>query len=57
MRIEAISRCIGSVMSVEVVVEGGHRADDAADHGHRVRVATEAAVEEVHLLVQHRVAS
>ncbi len=38
-----------------VVVEGRHRADDAADDRHRVRVAAEAAVEIVHLLVEHGV--
>ncbi|MNK98430.1 hypothetical protein D3C87_1187920 [compost metagenome] len=38
-----------------VVVERGQRADQARQHGHRVRVAAEAAQEEMQLLVDHRV--
>ena len=37
-----------------VVIEGRQRADDAAHHRHRVRVAAEAAEELRHLLVHHR---
>ena len=49
-------RCIGSEMSVEFVIERRHRADRAAHHRHRVRVAPEALEEAAHLLVDHRVA-
>ena len=38
-----------------VVVEGGHRADDAHHHGHRMRVAAETVEQAVHLVVDHRV--
>jgi len=38
-----------------VMVERSHGADDAGHHGHRVRVATEATVEIVHLLMHHGV--
>jgi hypothetical protein len=38
-----------------VVIEGRQRADQAGHHRHRVRVAAEAAQEELHLLVDHRV--
>jgi hypothetical protein len=54
----AISRCAAvlRVMDVgAVVIEGRERADQARHHGHRVRVAPEAAQEELHLLVDHRV--
>jgi hypothetical protein len=37
------------------VIEGGHCADDAAHHRHRMRVAAEATPELRHLLVNHRV--
>ncbi|KAI1691132.1 hypothetical protein DdX_22075 [Ditylenchus destructor] len=39
-----------------IVVEGRERADHAAHHRHRVRVAAEPAVEGRQLLVHHRVA-
>ena len=39
-----------------VVIEGRHRADHAAHHRHRVRVAPETLVEARHLLVDHGVA-
>ena len=44
------------VVDVEVVVvEGGQRADHAADHRHRVRVAAEAVEEAPQLLMHHGV--
>ena len=39
-----------------VVIERRHRADRAAHHRHRVRVAPEALEEAAHLLMDHRVA-
>ena len=38
-----------------VVIEGREAADGAAEHRHRVGVASEAAIEEMQLLVHHRV--
>ena len=38
-----------------VVIERGERADDAAQHGHRMRIAAETGVEARELLVHHRV--
>ena len=43
-------------MSVEFVIEGRQRANDAAHHRHRVRVAAEAGEEARHLLMHHGVA-
>ena len=42
-------------MSVEFVVEGRQRADDAAHDRHRMGVAPEAGKEPAHLLMDHRV--
>ena len=39
-----------------VRIERAHRADQARQHGHRVGIAAEPAHEELHLLVDHRVA-
>ncbi len=47
---------LGIVDVGEVVIEGRQRADDAAHHRHRVRVAAEAREEARHLLVHHGVA-
>jgi hypothetical protein len=44
---------IGNIKAV--VIEGRQRADHAAHHRHRVRVAAEAGEEPVDLLMQHRV--
>ncbi len=49
-------RCFGSEISVEVVVEGGQRADACDHHRHRMRVAAETLKEARHLLMHHRVA-
>jgi len=38
-----------------VMIESRQRADQASQHRHRMGVTTEAAQEEVHLLVDHRV--
>jgi hypothetical protein len=46
---------LGIVDVRAVVIEGRQRADQAGHHRHRVRVAAEAAQEELHLLVDHRV--
>ena len=43
-------------MSVEVVIEGGERADAGHHHRHRMRVAAETVEETVHLVVHHGVA-
>ena len=44
------------VIDVErVMVERGHRADEASHDRHRMRITTEATQEELHLLVHHRV--
>ncbi len=44
------------VIEVQViVVEGGERADGGAHHCHRMRVAAEAAEENLHLLLEHGV--
>ena len=51
----AISRCMRIVDVGGVVIEGRQRADHAAHHRHRVRVAAEAAEERGQLLVHHRV--
>ena len=50
-----MSRCSGSLMSIEVVIEGRERPDHAHHDRHRMRVATEAGVKPRHLLVHHRV--
>ncbi len=44
---------VGEIQAV--VIEGRKRADDAARHRHRVRVAAEAGIEPLDLLMQHRV--
>ena len=43
-------------MSVEIVIEGGERADTGHHHRHRMRVAPETVEETVHLVVHHGVA-
>ncbi len=50
-----MSRCSGSLMSIEFVIEGRERADHAHHDRHRMRVAAEAGVEPRHLLMHHRV--
>jgi len=42
------------VQVIESGVERGEGADQAGQHGHRMRVAPEPAQEELHLLVDHR---
>ena len=54
---EGADAAVLRVVDVEtVVVERRHRADHAAHHRHRVRIAPEAVVERAQLLVQHGVA-
>ena len=54
-RIAEMSRCVRVVQVHRIRIERRERADEAGQHRHRVRVAPEAAHEELHLLVDHRV--